>query len=59
MLEPSSPGVQSFLAKLGLKVQNSQIFKIPSCKFKSKAIGVYPHPTRAPYTTPMPASVKV
>ena len=36
-----------------------EFFQFPSFKLENKAWGVYPHPTRAPYTTPMPASVKV
>ena len=33
------------------------LFKIPSFKIKNNASVVYPHQTRAPYTTPIPASL--
>ena len=37
-------------AKLGSKIQNPKIFKIPSCKFKNNASGVYQHQTRVLYS---------
>ena len=43
----------------GLKCLRFEFFKIGPFKIKNKAIGVYPHPTRAPHATLIPTSLKV